>query len=67
MLDSTAIISVLETYMRDKSAQLTDIIKFYPVNQFPAENGKKISEVANRYFIMHNAPVPDQKEAKTEA
>lgn len=67
MLDSTAIVSVLETYMRDKSVPLTEIVKFYPVNRFPAENGKQVSEVANRYFVMHNAPVPDQKEAKAEA
>ncbi|XP_075990878.1 prostaglandin E synthase Su(P) [Anticarsia gemmatalis] len=65
LLDSTAIISVLETYMRDK-ASLRDIIKFYPVTKYINDTGKDATDITNKYFIMHNAPVPDEKERAAE-
>lgn len=66
LLDSTAIISVLETYFQDKSLQLTDVIKFYPVTKYVNDSGTDATDIANKYFIMHNAQVPDEKERAAE-
>lgn len=67
LMDSSAIVSVLETFLRDKSSQLQDIVKFYPITKFFNDEGKEITDVTNKYFIMHNAVVPDQKERTAEA
>ncbi|XP_045784849.1 prostaglandin E synthase 2 [Maniola jurtina] len=67
LLDSTAIMSVLETYLSDKSYQLQDIIKFYPITRFVDDTGKTTTDVTNKYFIMHNSTVPDEKQRNIEA
>ncbi|XP_049885011.1 prostaglandin E synthase 2 [Pectinophora gossypiella] len=67
LMDSTAIVSVLETYLRDKNLQLRDVIKFYPATRFKNDEGKLTTDVTNKYYIMHNAPVPDERERKEEA
>ncbi|XP_028162322.1 prostaglandin E synthase 2, partial [Ostrinia furnacalis] len=66
LLDSTAIISVLETYLRDKASQLQEIIKFYPATKYVNDDGKSTTEIANKYFVMHNAVVPDERERAIE-
>ncbi|KAJ8737700.1 hypothetical protein PYW08_000295 [Mythimna loreyi] len=66
LLDSTAIISVLETYLRDKSTGLREIIKFYPATKFVNDSGTETTDIANKYFIMHQANVPDEKEKALE-
>lgn len=66
LLDSTAIVSVLETYLRDKSSDLRDVVKFYPVTNYPNDDGKNVTDITNKYFIMHNAPVPDEREKQAE-
>lgn len=65
-MDSTAIISVLETYLQDKSAELKEIVKFYPVSKYVNETGNDATDIANKYFIMHNAQVPDEREKAAE-
>ncbi|XP_035431091.1 prostaglandin E synthase 2 [Spodoptera frugiperda] len=67
LLDSTAIISVLETYLKDKTSELRELIKFYPVTKFVTETGNESTDIANKYFIMHQANVPDEKEKALEA
>lgn len=66
LLDSTAIVSVLETYLRDKSSHLQDIIKFYPATSYLNDDSKQVTDITNKYFIMHNAPVPDEREKMAE-
>lgn len=66
LLDSTAIISVLETYLRDKSTGLREIVKFYPATKFVNDAGTETTDIANKYFIMHQANVPDEKEKALE-
>ncbi|KAG6458005.1 prostaglandin E synthase 2 [Manduca sexta] len=66
LLDSTAIVSVLETYLQDKSNQLRDIIKFYPITKYVNDSGKECTEIANKYFIMHNAVAQSEKEKTME-
>lgn len=66
LLDSTAIISVLETYLRDKSTDLREIVKFYPATKFVNDAGTETTDIANKYFIMHQANVPDEREKALE-
>lgn len=65
-MDSTAIISVLETFLRDKSTQLREVLKYYPANNYVNDDGKQVTDIPNKYFIMHNADVNSEKEKKTE-
>ncbi|XP_053624376.1 prostaglandin E synthase 2 [Plodia interpunctella] len=67
LMESTAIMSILETYMRDKSQAVQDVIKFYPNTRFVSDDGKETTDIANKYFIMHNAAVPDGRERGEEA
>lgn len=60
-MDSTAIISILETYMLDTSYSIRDIIKFYPANKLKDKEGKPTTEIANRYFVMSHTPLTDGK------
>lgn len=62
LMDSTAIISALETYFRDRTTQLTEVIKFYPITKYTNDDGKSTTDITNKYFVMYNSPVPDQKE-----
>ncbi|KAL0852195.1 hypothetical protein ABMA28_000419 [Loxostege sticticalis] len=66
LLDSTAIISVLETYLQDKATQLQDIVKFYPTTKYVNDDGKNTTDIANKYFVMHSAVVPDERERAIE-
>ncbi|XP_045509417.1 prostaglandin E synthase 2 [Colias croceus] len=60
LLDSTAIISVLETYLRDKALQLREIIKYYPATHYVNDDGKGTTDITNKYFVMHNAGISDK-------
>ncbi|KAL0902555.1 hypothetical protein ABMA27_000395 [Loxostege sticticalis] len=66
LLDSTAIISVLETYLQDKATQLQDIVKFYPTTKYVNDDGKSTTDIANKYFVMHSSVVPDERERAIE-
>ncbi|XP_013137897.1 PREDICTED: prostaglandin E synthase 2 [Papilio polytes] len=66
LMDSTAIISALETYFRDRTTQLTEVIKFYPITRYTNDDGKSTTDITNKYFVMHNSSVPDQKERVEE-
>ncbi|XP_050684210.1 prostaglandin E synthase 2 isoform X2 [Leptidea sinapis] len=66
LLDSTAIISILETYLRDKSLQLREIIKYYPITRYQNDTGNEVTDITNKYFIMHNAHSISSKEKEDE-
>ncbi|KAM3968561.1 prostaglandin E synthase Su(P) [Aphomia sociella] len=66
LLDSTAIMSVLETHLRDKSSQLQEIVKFYPTTKYVNDAGRNTTDITNKYFIMHNNTVPDERERAAE-
>lgn len=67
LLDSTAIVSILETYLLDTTTQLRDIIKYYPITNYENNSGKKTTEIANKYFVMHNKPFLNNNEKVAEA
>ncbi|KAG7313230.1 hypothetical protein JYU34_000329 [Plutella xylostella] len=60
LMDSTAIISVLETHLRDRTAQIKELIRFYPATRYTADDGKQTTEISNKYFIMHNQPMNNE-------
>ncbi|CAK1588199.1 unnamed protein product [Parnassius mnemosyne] len=66
LFDSTAIISMLETFLRDKTLQLHEIIKFYPITKYINEDGKNTTDITNKYFIMHNSTNVHEKEKRAE-
>ncbi|CAH2035194.1 unnamed protein product, partial [Iphiclides podalirius] len=66
LMDSTAIISILETFLRDKTSQLRDIVKFYPLTRYINDAGKSTTDITNKYFIMNNSSVPDENERAAE-
>lgn len=59
-MDSTAIISILETYFLDTSYTLPNVIKYFPAHTL-VKDGKESIEFANRYFVMSDAPVTNAK------
>lgn len=66
--DSSMIISSLQSYLMDRDQSLLNIVKFYPVVEYNEENGKKSSEIMNRYFLMFRdqEPVGRTKESIVE-
>lgn len=64
-MDSTAIISVLETFFEDPSHPIEQVIKYYPSHTF-VKDGKETVEVANRYFVMSEAPSNDANSLHAE-
>lgn len=63
MNDSTAIISILSSYLMDDSQDIGDIMKYYPSVSFVDDSGKDKNDILNKYFLMFNQ-VP--KERKSE-
>ncbi|KAL4703424.1 hypothetical protein ACJJTC_008143 [Scirpophaga incertulas] len=66
LLDSTAIISVLETHRQDGTSQLRDVAKLYPASTFTTDDGKTMTDIANKYFVMHKAAPPNERERAIE-
>ncbi|XP_076753077.1 prostaglandin E synthase Su(P) [Xylocopa sonorina] len=51
--DSTMIISLLASYLKDRSQKIDDLIKTYPSIAMHDENGKLKYEIMNKYFLMY--------------
>lgn len=52
LTDSSMIVSVLSSYLRDKSQDVGELAKFYPTISFVNEAGRKTSDIMNKYFLM---------------
>ncbi|KAK3913179.1 Prostaglandin E synthase 2 [Frankliniella fusca] len=50
--DSTAIISILESFLSDRKQNLLDIVNCYPSLSYRDNDGSIKSEIQNRYFLM---------------
>lgn len=46
------IISALATYIKDVKKDLTDIVRCFPFVNFLDDDGRKKTEIMNRYFVM---------------
>ncbi|XP_032790402.2 prostaglandin E synthase 2 [Daphnia magna] len=56
--DSSMIISSLASYLEDAQQDLQKIVKYYPQVDFQDGDGKKGSEIMNRYFLMFGDKEP---------
>lgn len=61
LMDSTAIISILSTYLKDNNEEISNILKYYPPNRFVNDSGKEVTDIPNKYFVMHNASIADKQ------
>ncbi|XP_014607389.1 PREDICTED: prostaglandin E synthase 2 [Polistes canadensis] len=52
--DSTMIISLLSSFMRDKSQNISELVEYYPNIGMHDDNGKFKYEIMNKYFLMYN-------------
>nr|CAG4651097.1 EOG090X08KD [Simocephalus serrulatus] len=66
--DSSMIISSLASHVADPEQDLLKIVKYYPQVDFQDVDGKKGSEIMNRYFLMfgEKEPVGRNKESIVE-
>ncbi|XP_063424268.1 prostaglandin E synthase 2-like [Mytilus trossulus] len=51
--DSTVIISILQSYLLDRSQSLEKLASYYPALEGQDEKGKKTVEFQNKYFLMY--------------
>uniref|UniRef100_W8CBR7 Prostaglandin E synthase 2 n=1 Tax=Ceratitis capitata TaxID=7213 RepID=W8CBR7_CERCA len=58
MTDSSAIISLLASYLNDKQTDVGDLAKFYPMISFFDDNDKKRLDILNKYFLMYQDKTP---------
>ncbi|XP_015186557.1 PREDICTED: prostaglandin E synthase 2 isoform X2 [Polistes dominula] len=52
--DSSMIISLLSSYMRDQSQNVSELVEFYPNIGMHDDKGKFKYEIMNKYFLMYN-------------
>ncbi|XP_064649078.1 prostaglandin E synthase 2-like [Lineus longissimus] len=58
--DSTVIISILKSFLLDRSRSINLIQQCYPSLESKNEKGKKVVEFPNRYFLMYFDSKPDR-------
>lgn len=56
--DSTMIISVLQSFLHNKSENMDNLVKCYPTLNYTDEEGDKRVEIMNRYFLMYGQHPP---------
>ena len=59
MNDSSVIMSILESFIFDKTTPVEKILTFYPV-QITREGSKQVYEFENRYHIMYQGKDADK-------
>ena len=60
--DSSMIISLLASYLYDKSNKIEELVKFYPSIAMYNEDGKFTQEIVNKYFLMYQNSLPKEKD-----
>ena len=61
--DSSVIISTLYSYLIDGQRDLLRNVKCYPTMEFHDDDGKRRTDIMNRYFIMFGDTEPDRPKA----
>ncbi|XP_058463638.1 prostaglandin E synthase 2 [Malaya genurostris] len=70
LTDSSMIVSILSTYLKDKSQDVGELAKFYPSITYINDAGLKTSDIMNKYFLMlqdaefHPINGPQEEERK---
>jgi len=52
MNDSSLIVSLLESYMKDKAQTIEKLLTFYPQLESQNAKGKTMYDYPNKYFVM---------------
>ena len=52
------IISVLQSYLHNKSENIQKLVKCYPTINYTDEEGEKRVEIMNKYFLMYGQHPP---------
>lgn len=58
LTESSMIISALSSFLLDQSIDILDIVKYYPNISYMDNNGKKTSDVLNKYFCIYGEKAP---------
>nr|CAB58343.1 hypothetical protein [Drosophila erecta] len=66
MVDSSAIISLIATYLQDKRTEIGELAQFYPHTSFFDDDGKKKNDILNKYFLMYREHTPKGVSKETE-
>ncbi|XP_025196508.1 prostaglandin E synthase 2 [Melanaphis sacchari] len=66
LTDSTMIVSALATYLKDKTFSIEDIANFYPSISFVDVDGKRKTDIMNKYFIMNEDESEKSKRSNFE-
>lgn len=66
MTDSSAIISLIATYLNDKSTDIGELAQYYPTISFFDDNQKKKHDIMNKYFLMYRDQTPKGHSKDTE-
>ena len=56
--DSSMIISLLASYLKDRSQKINDLVDYYPSIAMHDENQKLKYEIMNKYFLMYQENLP---------
>ncbi|KAE9532721.1 hypothetical protein AGLY_009802 [Aphis glycines] len=66
LTDSTMIVSALATYLKDKTFNIEDIANFYPSMAYVDVDGKRKTDIMNKYFIMNEDESDKSKRLNSE-
>ena len=55
--DSSLIVSLLESYTKDKAQTIEKLVAFYPELESKNNKGKTVYEYPNKYFIMQGEQI----------
>lgn len=59
--DSSMIVSVLTSYLQDKSKNMEELASYYPMLVVSDEKGESKNEIANKYFLMYQNTLPQDR------
>lgn len=59
--DSSMIVSILTSFLHDKTQKLDELAKYYPVIAIHNEKGEFKHEIVNKYFLMYQNAMPKNR------
>jgi len=66
LTDSTMIISAMATYLKNVSINIENVANFYPSVSYIDTDGKRKSDIMNKYFIMNEDESERSKRLNSE-
>ncbi|XP_053980255.1 prostaglandin E synthase 2 [Hylaeus volcanicus] len=59
--DSSMIISLIASHLKDKSQKVNELVEYYPYIAMHDEKSKLKHEIMNKYFLMYKDTLPENK------